>query len=128
MGSGGLGIVGAPIGEAGDQGGGELGDSGPELLEELFMFDSNGEMIDIEAGDHLPRTPANPPGARMPSDAGASARVRKEHEEGQRAGSEVSLQQSHSDTATFTPPNCPLAIFFKPVHYLLHLSTFAYLS
>lgn len=65
---------------------------GAELLSEPdFGFDDEGNMIDLTAGEIFPGTLADLPGAVMLSDAGASARVRQEHEEGQLAGTEVSF-------------------------------------
>lgn len=65
---------------------------GEDLLEPLaepdFGFDADGNFF-----DHAPNpvTPAVPGGATVPSDAGASARVRQEHEEGKYDGAEVSF-------------------------------------
>jgi hypothetical protein len=62
-----------------------------DLLEPDFAFGDDGEIIDVPPRNALFRTPGVPGGTAMPSDAGASARVRREHEEGQRAGAQVSF-------------------------------------
>ena len=55
-----------------------------------FTFDENGEFVDLTEAKLNPRTPARPGETTMPSDAGASARVRQEHEDGLRASIKVS--------------------------------------
>ena len=62
-----------------------------EMLEPDFMFGDDGDIIELPAGNALARTPRVSGGARMPTDAGASARVRREHEEGLNAGAQVSF-------------------------------------
>ncbi|KAF2798527.1 hypothetical protein K505DRAFT_405148 [Melanomma pulvis-pyrius CBS 109.77] len=69
-----------------------------DLLEPLaepdFGFDAEGNFF-----DHAPHpvTPAVPGGANVPSDAGASARVRQEHEEGRYDGTELLGDQMELD-------------------------------
>jgi len=53
--------------------------------------DDDGNIIDYEETNVISGTPAALGGATMPSDAGASARVRQEHEEGLQAGAQVSF-------------------------------------
>ncbi|KAJ4381064.1 R8 protein [Didymella sp. IMI 355093] len=63
-------------------------------LEELdFVFGEDGDIIEFTPGQRAPETPAVAAatgGVQMLSDAGASVRVRQEHEEGQQAGAQVS--------------------------------------
>lgn len=80
------------------------GDEMPQALEEEFSFDADGNFIDLAGGEEIAATPANRQGGTMPSDVGASARVRREHEEGQVAGAEVSLPLIYSEVCTFTTP------------------------
>ncbi|KAF1929380.1 uncharacterized protein M421DRAFT_100483 [Didymella exigua CBS 183.55] len=56
------------------------------LEEPEFIFGEDGNIIEFTPAQHAPETPAAAVaagGAPMQSDAGASARVRREHEEGQ---------------------------------------------
>jgi hypothetical protein len=62
-----------------------------ELEDPDFMIGDSGEIIPFTPRRKVPRTPARTVGATMSGDAGASTRVRKEHEEGQQAGSQVSF-------------------------------------
>jgi hypothetical protein len=62
-----------------------------ELEDPDFMIGDSGEIIPFTPRRKVPRTPARTAGATMSGDAGASTRVRKEHEEGQQAGSQVSF-------------------------------------
>lgn len=85
-------------------GGGLEGDNGGQddidldhllnLEEPDFVFGEDGDIIELTPVQRAPETPAAAPatgGAPMHSDAGASARVRQEHEEGQQGGAQVSL-------------------------------------
>ncbi|KAF2689605.1 hypothetical protein K458DRAFT_475049 [Lentithecium fluviatile CBS 122367] len=81
----------------GDNGLGALGGpsallGGEDLDDPGFAFDDNGNIIDFEEVNVISGTPAVPGGATMPSDAGASARVRQEHEEGLQAGAQFGDQ------------------------------------
>lgn len=62
-----------------------------DLDEPDFTFGDDGGIIQLSDQDVVPRTPGMPGGFTMHSDAGASARVRREHEEGQRVGAQVSF-------------------------------------
>lgn len=62
-----------------------------QLDEPDFTFGEDGDLIDFTTGQHAPATPAAGEGVSMHSDAGASARVRREHEEGRHAGDQVSV-------------------------------------
>jgi hypothetical protein len=55
-----------------------------------FTFDENGEFVDLTEPKPTQGTPGIPVGSNMQSDAGASAKVRHEHEEGLFAGMQVS--------------------------------------
>ena len=61
-----------------------------ELEDPDFAFGDDGELIDVPRGNAAVGTPARPAGAAMSGDAAASARVRREHEEGRQAGGQVS--------------------------------------
>jgi hypothetical protein len=67
------------------------GDDGFDLGEPDFGFDENGELIEGPLAPRVAGTPAARSGAAMHSNAGASAKVRKEHEEGRMVGAQVSL-------------------------------------
>lgn len=54
-----------------------------------FTFGEDGDLIEFTPSHPAPATPAVMRGAPMHSDAGASARVRLEHKEGQQAGAQV---------------------------------------
>jgi meiotic recombination protein REC8 len=72
--------------------GGPSGMMGSEYLDDPgFGFDDDGNLIDFEESNFISGTPAAPGGTTMPSDDGASARVRQEHEEGLQAGALVSF-------------------------------------
>lgn len=62
-----------------------------QLDEPDFTFGEDGDLIQFTPGQPLPATPTVTRGAQMHSDVGASARVRREHEEGQQGGDQVSL-------------------------------------
>jgi len=62
-----------------------------QLEDPDFMIADDGEIIQLPPRRKMPSTPARTAGAKMSSDAGASARVRKEHEDGQQAGDQVSF-------------------------------------
>lgn len=62
-----------------------------QLDEPDFTFGEDGDLIEFTPGQPAPATPANAGGMYMHSDAGASARVRQEHKEGQQGGDQVSL-------------------------------------
>jgi hypothetical protein len=71
---------------------GFLGDAdGLDLGEPDFMFDENGEFVEVQVPQNGAGTPAARSVAGMQSDAGASAKVRKEHEEGRMGGAQVSF-------------------------------------
>jgi meiotic recombination protein REC8 len=103
---------------AGDNGLSSVGGSGlfvgEDLLEPLaepdFGFDADGNFVDHAA---IPVTPNVYGETVMQSDAGASERVRQEHEVGQMADVEVSL------TADF---HCDLHLCFTPCLLFLLLS------
>lgn len=77
-------------GSVGDFGGMMGGEAIVEPLPEDFSFDGDGNFIDLAAGEEMAVTPQIPEGAAMHSDAGASARVRAEHEAGQQVAVQVS--------------------------------------
>jgi len=62
-----------------------------QLEDPDFMIADDGEIIQLPPRRKIPSTPARTAGAKMSSDAGASARVRKEHEDGQQVGDQVSF-------------------------------------
>ncbi|KAF1963147.1 hypothetical protein CC80DRAFT_487544, partial [Byssothecium circinans] len=85
--------VGGPSGMSGSGGFDDMiGDPG-------FTFDDDGNLVDLTDTNAIFRTPMAPGGTTMPSDAGASARVRQEHEDGLRAGIE-----HHGDQMEFDLP------------------------
>ena len=55
-----------------------------------FTFDENGELVDLTEANLTQGTPSVRGGSNMHSDAGASARVRQDHEDGLHGGVEVS--------------------------------------
>jgi hypothetical protein len=72
--------------------GGFLGATdGLDLGDPDFMFDENGEYLEVPVAQNVAGTPAARSAAAMHSDAGASAKVRKEHEEGRMGGAQVSF-------------------------------------
>lgn len=68
-----------------------VGDNGVALDEVDFAFDENGELIEGLLGQIVAGTPAARSGVGMQSDAAASAKVRKDHEEGRVGGVPVSF-------------------------------------
>jgi len=62
-----------------------------EIEDPDFMFGDDGEIIQLSPRPAVVKTPATPAGAPMSGDAGTSARVRAEHEEGRRARDQVSF-------------------------------------
>lgn len=80
----GLGSIGGPSGMLG------AGDM-LEVLEPDFTFGEDGDIIDLTASNAVVRTPGAPGRNTMHSDAGASERVRREHEEGRRTDAQVSF-------------------------------------
>ncbi|KAI8934714.1 hypothetical protein NX059_008403 [Plenodomus lindquistii] len=84
------------------------------LDEPDFTFADDGHMIQLGDDDFVPRTPAVQGGSTMQSDAGASARVRREHEEGRQAGAQIP-----GDDMDFNLPNygddLPEGEAFSPV-------------
>jgi hypothetical protein len=63
-------------------------DEGFQLNEPEFTFDENGEFVENAPEKDVLGTPAV---GAMQSDAGASAKVRREHEEGRAGAGEVSF-------------------------------------
>lgn len=61
----------------------------PDLDEPDFTFGDDGNIIQLGDDGFIPRTPGVHGGSTMHSDAGASARVRREHEEGRQAGVQI---------------------------------------
>jgi hypothetical protein len=62
-----------------------------QLEEPDFTFDNDGNLVEGPPSKAAPGTPAAHRGAGMHSDVGASARVRREHEEGHVGGVQVSF-------------------------------------
>lgn len=65
-----------------------------QLDEPDFTFGEDGDIIELTPAQRAPAPPATPAAAgSLPihSDTGASARVRREHEEGQQRGVQVCL-------------------------------------
>lgn len=56
-----------------------------------FTIGEDGDLVDLPVRSSVARTPGTGLGSAMHSDAGASAKVRRDHEEGRQAGNEVSL-------------------------------------
>ncbi|KAF2464897.1 uncharacterized protein BDR25DRAFT_296064 [Lindgomyces ingoldianus] len=104
-GAGGLVLAGDDGDGAGTMGGpsGIVGEEGiMEPLEEPdFGFDADGNYIEFTPGPVISGTPAVPGAPTVPSDAGASARVRREHEEGHRAGAELHGDEMDIDLPAF---------------------------
>lgn len=76
------------------------------LEEPEFMFGEDGDIIEFTPSQPALETPAAPvttnEGGLMHSDAGASARVRQKHEEGQHVGAQVSSSEiSHPFHTTY---------------------------
>jgi hypothetical protein len=72
-------------------------DEGGFDLDPGFNFDEDGNIIVTGEGTPMPGSAAQPSGLRLGSDSAASARVRQELEEGNRAG------QIDVSTPTFSP-------------------------
>ncbi|KAL6710837.1 R8 protein [Coniothyrium glycines] len=93
----------------GDDGPSNLGDTGGlfgaedsiEMPEPNFTFGDDGEIIDLPVRNLIARTPGPHPGSAMQSDAGASERVRREHEEGQQAGVQIPIDPMDLDLPIF---------------------------
>ncbi|KAJ4368955.1 R8 protein [Neocucurbitaria cava] len=68
-----------------------------EVLEPDFTFGEDGDIIDLTAGNAVARTPGAPGRNTMHSDAGASERVRREHEEGRRTDAQFPGDQMDID-------------------------------
>jgi meiotic recombination protein REC8 len=83
-------------------------DNGLDLGEPDFTFDENGEFVEALAVQNAVETPAARSGAAMHSDAGASAKVRKEHEDGRMGGTQVSLTAFCCIILTLFSLVCPL--------------------
>jgi hypothetical protein len=73
------------------------------------MFDENGEIVEAPAVHDVAGTPAARSGAAMHSDAGASAsaKVRRDHEEGRMGGAQVSFTASFYSVSTLLSLLCP---------------------
>jgi len=107
---------------AGDNGPSSVGNTGlfvgENLLEPLaepdFGFDADGNFFDYTAN---PVTPKVSRGVMVQSNAGASARVRQEHEEGQMGGAEVSLTADIHCNLRLCFPLCLL--FFLLSHHFI---------
>jgi hypothetical protein len=82
-----------------------------EIEDPDFMFGENGEIIDVPQGSAAARTPAAPAGAAMSGDARASARVRREHEEGRQAGIQVNFTASSHVFCTAVSAPCLASIY-----------------
>ncbi|KAF1996152.1 hypothetical protein P154DRAFT_623379 [Amniculicola lignicola CBS 123094] len=78
-----------------------MGGTNQPLEEADFDIDDDGMVLDFTPGRQAPGTPAVPEGVMAHSDAGASARVRREHEEGQDAGAELLEEAMDLDLPTF---------------------------
>jgi meiotic recombination protein REC8 len=61
------------------------------LEDPVFGFDDDGMLFEGPPAEKVAGTPAAQSGAAMLSDAGASAKVRREHEEGRMGGVQVSF-------------------------------------
>lgn len=66
------------------------GDDVLDLPEPEFTFDEDGDIIDLPVHSSAARTPGVYPGSAMQSDAGASEKVRRDHQEGLQAARQVS--------------------------------------
>lgn len=87
-----------------------------------FMFGDDGEIIQFSPSHRSMKTPTRSAGAMVSGDAGASARVRREHEEGRRAVSQVSY------TALFHLfLHCDFGYLFCEMFLLLSLEFHAWL-
>ncbi|KAI4910896.1 hypothetical protein J4E90_007153 [Alternaria incomplexa] len=72
-----------------------------QLEDPDFMIADDGEIIQLPPRRKIPSTPARTAGAKMSSDAGASARVRKEHEDGQQVGDQFPGDQADLGFPTY---------------------------
>ncbi|KAF1916980.1 Rec8 like protein-domain-containing protein [Ampelomyces quisqualis] len=75
--------------EAGSPGNLAPVDDGFDYGDPGFSFDENGELFEASPTQNLAATPAARSGTAMHSDAAASAKVRKEHEEGRMGGAQL---------------------------------------
>lgn len=95
-----------------------------QMLDEPdFVINDDGTVIDPPKANTIPRTPAAPRGATMHSDAGASAQVRQEHEEGVQAYAPVSFTCCFYPFCTFSltlRPSCIYSLISPPLSPLLH--------
>jgi len=66
-----------------------------------FGFDAEGNLLEFTPIQRIRSTPAVGEGRALGSDAGASAKVRKEHEEGLKAGADVSCFLSNKSSPPF---------------------------
>ena len=66
-----------------------------------FGFDAEGNLLEFTPIQWISSTPAVGEGRALGSDAGASAKVRKEHEEGLKAGADVSCFLSNKPGPPF---------------------------
>ena len=66
-----------------------------------FSFDAEGNLLEFTPIQQISSTPAVGEGRALGSDAGASAKVRKEHEEGLKAGADVSCFLSNKPGPPF---------------------------
>lgn len=98
---------------------------GDELDDPGFSFDADGNLIDYEEANVIAGTPAAPRGSAMPGDAGASARVRQEHEEGLHAGAQVSFVKGKR-LIRHLSPNYLFPI--SPATHIGHFSLIIYAS
>jgi hypothetical protein len=87
---------------------------GLDLGEPDFMFDENGEFLEIPMAQNTAGTPAARSAAAMHSDAGASAKVRREHEEGRMGRAQVSFTTLLSPFSHRTLLACPLTYGASP--------------
>jgi hypothetical protein len=83
-------------------------DDGFDYGDPGFSFDENGELFEAPPAQNVAATPAARSGTAMHSDAAASAKVRKEHEEGRMGGAQVSSTAIFCVVLylTLTPVSC----------------------
>lgn len=96
------------------------------LEEPEFIFGEDGDIIEFSPGPHAPKTPVAATatgGTPMLSDAGASARVRQEHEEGQLGGMLVSSAAISHPTRTSSLLARPTPMLPPTHHIALHART-----
>ncbi|KAH9864959.1 hypothetical protein IAQ61_008905 [Plenodomus lingam] len=70
----------------------------PDLDEPDFTFGDDGNIIQLGDNDIVPRTPGI---SMMQSDAGASARLRREHEEGRQTGLQIPRDDMELDLPNY---------------------------